>query len=176
MVLAYLLVVTGAAAARRAAPGITAGLGFSLFDLLFLQPYHHVIVDDLRTTYRWQFTCWSRSSSAFWSPPASAAGPRPNAASARPGCCSELSTSLVTHGSPRGHPARVVRTVRSLFDLAGCAIVLPSGSGSGLHLAAVDGQVPGEHDERVPMRSGGQALGRWWWAGGPGSSGFGEPE
>ena len=55
--------------------------------------------------------------------------------------------------------------------------MLPSGGGSGLHLAAVDGQVPGEHDERVPMRSGGQVVGALVVvAGGPGSSGFGEPE
>ena len=47
VVLAYLLVVTGAAAAGGLGPGITAaGLGFLSFDLLFLQPYHHVIVDD----------------------------------------------------------------------------------------------------------------------------------
>ena len=45
VVLAYLLVVTAAAAAGGS--GITAaGLGFLAFDLLFLQPYHHVIVDD----------------------------------------------------------------------------------------------------------------------------------
>src|SRR5215216_7979868 len=47
VVLAYLLVVTAAAAAGGLGPGITAaGLGFLCFDLLFLQPYHHIIVDD----------------------------------------------------------------------------------------------------------------------------------
>ena len=47
VVLAYLLVVTAAAAAGGLGPGITAaGLGFLAFDVLFLQPYHHIIVDD----------------------------------------------------------------------------------------------------------------------------------
>src|SRR5215213_9978647 len=47
VVLAYLLVVTAAAAAGGLGPGITAaGLGFLCFDVLFLQPYHHILVDD----------------------------------------------------------------------------------------------------------------------------------
>src|SRR5215208_4153046 len=47
VVLAYLLVVTAAAAAGGLGPGITAAvLGFLAFDVLFLQPYHHVFVDD----------------------------------------------------------------------------------------------------------------------------------
>ncbi len=37
----------------------------------------------------------------------------------------ELSSSLVAHGNLEDTLASVVRTVRSLFDLAGCAIVLP---------------------------------------------------
>src|SRR4030095_10145306 len=47
VVLAYLLVVTAAAAAGGLGRGIpAAGLGFLAFDFLFLQPYHHIIVDD----------------------------------------------------------------------------------------------------------------------------------
>ena len=66
----------------------------------------------------------------------------------------DLSTSLVAHGSLDDTLQGVVRTVRSLFDLAGCAIVLPSGDG--LRLAAVDGEVPGDLDERfVGVRDGG---------------------
>jgi Domain of unknown function (DUF4118) len=119
VVLAYLLVVTGAAAAGGLGPGITAaGLGFLAFD---------------------------------------------------------LSTSLVAHGSLEGTLRGVVGTVRSLLDLAGCAIMLTSGDS--LHLAAVDGQVPGDQDERVPMRSGEHVVGALVVvAGGPGSSEFGEAE
>ena len=46
----------------------------------------------------------------------------------------DLSTSLVAHGSLTDTLRGVVRTVRSLFDLAGCAIVLPAGDG--IRLAA----------------------------------------
>src|SRR4029450_14086641 len=113
----------------------------------------------------------------------------------------DLSTSLVAHGSLTDTLDGVVRTVRSLFDLAGCAIVLPAGDG--VRLAAVDGQVPDDLDERfvgvrparssvqiqgpadlepgqaltVPMRSGEHVVGALVGvAGGPGSSGFGGGE
>jgi two-component system sensor histidine kinase KdpD len=91
----------------------------------------------------------------------------------------ELSTSLVSHGSLDGTLRGVVSTVRSLFDLAGCAIVLPSDDG--IHLAAVDGQVPDDLEQgralTVPMRSGEHVVGGLVVvAGGPGSSGFGEAE
>src|SRR4029453_914999 len=113
----------------------------------------------------------------------------------------DLSTSLVAHGSLTDTLDGVVRTVRSLFDLAGCAIVLPAGGG--IRLAAVDGQVPDDLDERfvgvrparssvqiqgpadlepgqaltVPMRSGEHVVGALVVvAGGPGSSGLGEAE
>jgi two-component system sensor histidine kinase KdpD len=117
----------------------------------------------------------------------------------------DLSTSLVAHGSLDDTLRGVVGTVRSLFDLAGCAIVLPADDGDGIRLAAVDGQVPDDLDERfagvrtdqtgvqlrgpvgadlepgraltVPMRSGNNAVGALVVvAGGPGSSGFGEAE
>jgi K+-sensing histidine kinase KdpD len=119
VVLAYLLVVTGAAAAGGLGPGITAaGLGFLAFDL--------------------------------W-------------------------TSLVAHGSLEGTLRGVVGTVRSLLDLAGCAIVLTSGDS--LHLAAVDGQVPGRPGRARPdaqRRARGRSV--VVVAGGPGSSEFGEAE
>jgi two-component system sensor histidine kinase KdpD len=87
----------------------------------------------------------------------------------------DLSTSLVAHGSLPDTLRGVVSTVRSLFDLAGCAILLPSGDGEAL--AAVDGKVPGDGDERLPMRSGDAVVGALVVvAGGPGSSGFGEAE
>jgi two-component system, OmpR family, sensor histidine kinase KdpD len=92
----------------------------------------------------------------------------------------DLSSSLVAHGSLTDTLRGVVSTVRSLFDLAGCAIVLPDGDG--VRLAAADGQVPDDLDRdpqalTVPMRSGEHVVGALVVvAGGPGSSGFGEAE
>jgi two-component system sensor histidine kinase KdpD len=86
----------------------------------------------------------------------------------------DLSSSLVAHGSLDDTLRGVVGTVRSLFDLAGCAIVLPAGGE--VRVAAADGQPPGLEDERVPMRSGGQEVGALVVVAGPGSPGLGEAE
>jgi two-component system sensor histidine kinase KdpD len=86
----------------------------------------------------------------------------------------DLSSSLVAHGSLDDTLREVVRTVRSLFDLPGCAIVLAAGDGD--RLAAVDGRPPGDGDERVPMRSGGQDVGALVVAAGDAGSGLGEAE
>ena len=176
VVLAYLLVVTGAAAAGGLGPGITAaGLGFLAFDLLFLQPYHHVIVDDAQDYLSLAVYLLVAVVVSLLV----AASERRRAQAERrereTRMLFDLSTSLVAHGSLEDTLRGVVGTVRSLFDLAGCAIVLTSGDS--LHLAAVDGQVPGDQDERVPMRSGEHVVGALVVvAGGPGSSEFGEAE
>ncbi len=109
----------------------------------------------------------------------------------------ELSSSLVAHGSLEDTLASVVRTVRSLFDLAGCAIVLPEGDDGKVRVAASDGQVPqalaanltvqvhgagtGELQPgqalTVPLRAGAEPVGALVViAGGPGSQVFGEAE
>jgi two-component system sensor histidine kinase KdpD len=176
VVLAYLLVVTGAAAAGGLGPGITAaGLGFLAFDLLFLQPYHHVIVDDPQDYLSLAVYLLVALVVSLLV----AASERRRAQAERrereTRMLFDLSTSLVAHGSLEDTLRGVVGTVRSLFDLAGCAIVLTAGDG--LHLAAVDGQVPGDQDERVPMRSGEHVVGSLVVvAGGPGSAEFGEAE
>jgi two-component system, OmpR family, sensor histidine kinase KdpD len=178
VVLAYLLVVTGAAAAGGLGPGITAaGLGFLAFDLLFLRPYHHVIVDDPQDYLSLGVYLLVAVVISLLVASTERRRAQAERRERETRMLFELSTSLVTHGSLEDTLRGVVRTVRSLFDLAGCAIVLPSGDGDGFRLAAVDGEVPGEHDERVPMRSGGQVVGALVVvAGGPGSSGFGEAE
>jgi two-component system sensor histidine kinase KdpD len=178
VVLAYLLVVTGAAAAGGLGPGITAaGLGFLAFDLLFLRPYHHVIVDDPQDYLSLGVYLLVAVVISLLVASTERRRAQAERRERETRMLFELSTSLVAHGSLEDTLRGVVRTVRSLFDLAGCAIVLPSGDGDGFHLAAVDGEVPGEHDERVPMRSGGQVVGALVVvAGGPGSSGFGEAE
>jgi two-component system, OmpR family, sensor histidine kinase KdpD len=177
VVLAYLLVVTAAAAAGGLGPGITAaGLGFLAFDLLFLQPYHHIIVDDPQDYLSLAVYLLVAAVVSLLV----AASERRRAQAERrereTRMLFDLSTSLVAHGSLDDTLRGVVGTVRSLFDLAGCAIVLPSGDG--IRLAAVDGQVPDDLNElTIPMRSGEHVVGALVVvAGGPGSSGFGEAE
>jgi two-component system, OmpR family, sensor histidine kinase KdpD len=204
VVLAYLLVVTAAAAAGGLGPGITAAaLGFLCFDVLFLQPYHHIIVADPQD---WLSLGVYLLVAVIVSLLVASSEHRRAQAERRERetrMLFDLSTSLVAHGSLTDTLEGVVRTVRSLFDLAGCAIVLPAGDG--IRLAAVDGEVPADLDERfaavppaqpsvqiqgpagadlepgqaltVPMRGGEHAVGALVVvAGGPGSSGFGDAE
>jgi two-component system sensor histidine kinase KdpD len=202
VVLTYLLVVTAAAAAGGLGPGITAAaLGFLAFDLLFLQPYHHVIVDDPQDYLSLAVYLLVAVVVSLLVASAERRRAQAERRERETRMLFDLSTSLVAHGSLEDTLQGVVRTVRSLFDLAGCAIVLPSGDG--LRLAAVDGEVPDDLDERfagaaltsvqvrgpagadlepgraltVPMRSGEHVVGALVVvAGGPGSSGFGEAE
>ena len=204
VVLAYLLVVTAAAAAGGLGPGITAAaLGFLAFDLLFLQPYHHIIVDDPQDYLSLAVYLLVAVVVSLLVATSERRRAQAERRERETRMLFDLSTSLVAHGSLEDTLRAVVRTVRSLFELAGCAIVLPSGDG--VHLAAVDGQVPGDLDDRfvgvrggqtsiqvrgpagadlepgraltVPMRSGQSVVGALVVvAGGPGSPGFGEAE
>jgi two-component system, OmpR family, sensor histidine kinase KdpD len=204
VVLAYLLVVTAAAAAGGLGPGITAAaLGFLAFDLLFLQPYHHIIVDDPQDYLSLAVYLLVAVVVSLLVATSEHRRAQAERRERETRMLFDLSTSLVAHGSLEDTLRGVVRTVRSLFDLAGCAIVLPSGDG--LHLAAVDGEVPGDLDDRfvgvrggqasiqlrgpagadlepgraltVPLRSGASVVGALVVvAGGPDSSGFGEAE
>jgi two-component system sensor histidine kinase KdpD len=202
VVLAYLLVVTASAAAGGLGPGIlAAALGFLAFDFLFLPPYHTFIVNDgqdylslgvylliavvvsllVSTSERRRIQAERRERETRM--------------------LFDLSSSLVAHGSLEDTLQSVVRTVRSLFGLAGCAIVLPKGDG--VRVAASDGEVPDDLGERfataaqisvqvggpvggdlepgmaltVPMRSGENVVGALVVvAGDADSAGFGEPE
>jgi two-component system, OmpR family, sensor histidine kinase KdpD len=176
VVLSYLLVVTAAAAAGGLGPGITAaGLGFLAFDLLFLQPYHHVIVDDPQDYLSLGVYLLVAVVVSLLVATSEHRRAQAERRERETRMLFDLSTSLVAHGSREETLQAVVRTVRSLFDLAGCAILLPSDDGP--QLAAVDGQVPGGSDERVPMRSGDLVVGALVVvAGGPGSAEFGEAE
>jgi two-component system sensor histidine kinase KdpD len=204
VVLAYLLVVTAAAAAGGLGPGITAAaLGFLAFDLLFLQPYHHIIVDDPQDYLSLAVYLLVAVVVSLLVATSERRRAQAERRERETRILFDLSTSLVAHGSLDDTLRGVVGTVRSLFDLAGCAIVLPSGDG--IRLAAVDGQVPDDLDERfvgvrsaqtavqlrgpveadlepgraltVPMRSGEHVVGALVVvAGGPDSSGFGEAE
>jgi two-component system sensor histidine kinase KdpD len=185
VVLAYLLVVTAAAAAGGLGPGITAaGLGFLAFDLLFLQPYHHIIVDDPQDYLSLAVYLLVAVVVSLLVATSERRRAQAERRERETRMLFDLSTSLVAHGSLEDTLQGVVGTVRSLFDLAGCAIALPSEGGP--RLAAVDGQVPdgpdGAHLEpdralTVPMRSGEHVVGALVVVtGGPGTSGFGEAE
>jgi two-component system sensor histidine kinase KdpD len=203
VVLAYLLVVTAAAAAGGLGPGITAaGLGFLCFDVLFLQPYHHIIVGDPQDYLSLGVYLLLAVVVSLLVATSERRRAQAERRERETRMLFDLSTSLVAHGSLEDTLRGVVQTVRSLFDLAGCAIVLPSDDG--FRLAAVDGAVPADLDERfatalaqtsvqlrspagadlepgraltVPMHSGERVVGALVVvAGGPGSSGFGEAE
>ena len=141
--LTYLLVVVAAAANGGLWPGVTAaGLGFVAFDLLFLPPYGHLkvhnqqdyvslavyllialvvsVLVDARERRRAQAERREHETRTLY----------------------ELSNSLLGHDSLQATLQRVAATVRSLFDLAGCAIVLPSDSSPGVVVAASDGRIP----------------------------------
>jgi two-component system sensor histidine kinase KdpD len=203
VVLAYLLVVTASAAAGGLGPGITAAaLGFLAFDVLFLPPYNTLTVTDPQdylSLFVYLLIAMVVSLLVGTSERRRTQAERREQETRM---LFELSSSLVAHGSLEDTLRSVVRTVRSLFDLAGCAIVLPRGDG--IRLAASDGEVPDDLAERfattaaqtsvqvrgpsgrdlepgaaltVPLRSGSTVVGALVVvAGGPGSSGFGEPE
>jgi two-component system sensor histidine kinase KdpD len=141
--LTYLLVVVAAAANGGLWPGVSAaGLGFVAFDLLFLPPYGHLkvhnqqdyvslavyllialvvsVLVDARERRRAQAERREHETRTLY----------------------ELSNSLLGHDSLQATLQRVAATVRSLFDLAGCAIVLTSDSALGVVVAARDGQLP----------------------------------
>jgi two-component system sensor histidine kinase KdpD len=202
VVLAYLLVVTASAAAGGLGPGVTAAaLGFLAFDVLFLPPYNTLVVTDLQDYLSLGVYLLVAMVVSLLVGISERRRMQAERREQETRMLFDLSTSLVTHGSLEDTLNSVVRTVRALFDLAGCAIVLPSGDG--IRLAAADGEVPDDLGERfataaqtlvqvhgpiggdlepgmaltVPMRSGATVVGVLVVvAGGPGSSGFGEPE
>jgi two-component system sensor histidine kinase KdpD len=203
VVLAYLLVVTAAAATGGLGPGVTAAaLGFLAFDFLFLPPYHTFIVDDEQDYLSLFVYLLVAVVVSLLVGTSERRRMRAERREQETRMLFDLSSSLVAHGSLEDTLQSVVRTVRSLFGLAGCAIVLPRGDG--IRVAASDGGVPDDLAERfataaaqtsvqvrgpiggdlepgmaltVPMRSGETVVGALVVvAGGPGSSGFGEPE
>jgi two-component system, OmpR family, sensor histidine kinase KdpD len=203
VVLAYLLVVTASAAAGGLGPGITAAaLGFLAFNFLFLPPYNTLIVTDPQDFVSLLVYLLIAVVVSLLVGTSERRRTQAERREQETRLLFDLSSSLVAHGSLEDTLRSVVRTVRALFDLAGCAIVLPGGDG--IRLAASDGEVPDDLDRRfataaaqtpvqvrgpsgrdlepgtaltVPMRSGETVVGALVVvAGGPGSSGFGEPE
>jgi two-component system sensor histidine kinase KdpD len=202
VVLAFLLVVTASAATGGLGPGIAAAaLGFLAFDFLFLPPYNTLIVSEPQDYLSLGVYLLIAVVVSLLVGTSERRRMQAERRERETRMLFDLSTSLVAHGSLEDTLHSVVRTVRALFDLAGCAIVLPAGDG--IRLAASDGEVPDDLGERfataaqtsvqvhgpvggdlepgmaltVPMRSGQTVVGALVVvAGGPGSSGFGEPE
>src|SRR5262245_8093630 len=153
VVLGFLIVVVVAASTGGLGPGLAAAaLGFLAFDVLFLPPYNTLIVTDLQD-YLSLAVYLVTAVLVSWV--VGALGRRREQAERRERearTLYELSTSLVAHGSLDETLASVVRTVRSLFGLAGCAIVLADGDGA--RVAAIDGTVPPEIRERLVPHEG----------------------
>jgi two-component system sensor histidine kinase KdpD len=142
--LAYLLVVLATAANGGLGPGVAASaLGSLAFDLLFLPPYGHLKVDGQQD----YVSLGVYLSVALVVSLLVGARERRKAEAERredeTRTLYELSASLLGHDDLRATLLRVACTVRSLFDLDGCAIlVLADADGGGFRLAASDGRVP----------------------------------
>jgi two-component system sensor histidine kinase KdpD len=142
VVLVYLIVVVTAAAVGGRGPGVVAAvLGFLAFDLLFIPPYYHLVAHDKQNylslgVYLLIALVVSALVAAREQRRIQAERREQEAQTLY-----ELSSSLVTQGGLGQMLASVARTVRALFDLAGCAIVLRAEDGSA-RIAAADGDVP----------------------------------
>jgi two-component system sensor histidine kinase KdpD len=150
LVLAFLLVVVGAAANGGLGPGATAAaLGFLAFDFLFIPPYYTFVVAD-RQDYL-SLAAYLLVAVVISALVGELARRRRQAEQRERETRTlyELSSSLVAQGSLDEVLASVTRTVRGLFDLAGCAILLPDPEqeqGRGVRVAAAAGQVPADLD------------------------------
>jgi two-component system sensor histidine kinase KdpD len=194
VVLGFLAVVFGAAAAGGLGPGLTAcGLGFLAFEVLFLPPYDTFHVAEPQD---WVSLGVYVAVAIAVSALVELIRRRQGEAERREQQARvlyELSSSLVAHGGLDDTLQSMAATVRSLFELAGCAVVL--GEGDELRVAARAGDIgelegtvpvtvrgpdaglgPGQ-TLTVPMRGAEGPVGALVVvAGGPGSLVFGEPE
>jgi two-component system sensor histidine kinase KdpD len=162
VVLVFLVPVVAAAANGGLGPGATAaGLGFLAFDLLFLPPYGHLKVHDQQDYVSLAvYLLIALVVSALVS-----TRERRQAEAERRERESrtlyELSSRLLVHDSLQATLEQVATTVRSLFDLAGCAILLASADGR-QRTVAVDGDVaedPARRRLTVPLRTSGGPVG-----------------
>jgi len=142
VVLAFLMVVVAAAATGGFAPGLLAtALGFLAFDLLFIPPYR-----TLRVAHRDAYVSLAAYLlvTVVVSTLVAAREQRRREAEQREQQARTLYTlsqSLVVSGDLDATLAGVARTVRALFQLAGCAIAVTESPGT-IRLAASDGTLP----------------------------------
>jgi two-component system, OmpR family, sensor histidine kinase KdpD len=162
VVLVFLVLVVAAAANGGLGPGATAaGLGFLAFDLLFLPPYGHLKVHDQQDYVSLAvYLLIALVVSALVS-----TRERRQAEAERrereTRTLYELSSRLLVHDSLQATLEQVASTVRSLFDLAGGAILL-AGSDGRQRTVAVDGDVADDPARRrltVLLRTAGGPVG-----------------
>jgi two-component system, OmpR family, sensor histidine kinase KdpD len=196
VVLTFLLVVVAAAATGGLGPGaVAAAAGFLAFDILFLPPYRTLVVNDRQDYVSLAVYLLIAIVVSYLVGALERRRAQAERREHETRTLYELSTSLVAHGSLDDTLASVVRTVRSLFNLAGCSIVLPDGDG--VRVAASDGETPSGLQRilaptagtgiggqlqpgqalTVPLRAGAEPVGALVVvAGGPGAPSFGEAE
>jgi two-component system, OmpR family, sensor histidine kinase KdpD len=196
VVLSFLLVVVASAAVGGLGPGaVAAVLGFLAFDILFLPPYRTLVVSDRQDYLSLAVYLLTAFVVSYLVEALERRRVQAERREQETRTLYELSTSLVAHGSLDDTLSSVVRTVRSLFNLAGCAIALPAGDG--VRIAARDGEIPADLERMlapitgtglggrlqpgqaltVPLRAGGEPVGALVVvAGGPDSPSFGEAE
>jgi len=130
VVLAFLAVVFASAAVGGLGPGLLAcGLGFLAFDVLFLPPYNELRVhdpQDLVSLVVYVAVALAVSTLVELIRRRQEEAERRERESR---VLYELSSSLVARGGLGETLDSVVRTVRSLFELAGCAVVLADQAG-----------------------------------------------
>jgi two-component system, OmpR family, sensor histidine kinase KdpD len=142
VVLVFLVVVVAAAANGGLGPGATAaGLGFLAFDLLFLPPYGHLKVHDRQDYVSlavYLLIALVVSALVGTRERRQAQAERRERETRT---LYELSSGLLVHDSLQATLGRVAATVRALFELDGCAVLLGEQDGRA-GPAAVDGDVP----------------------------------
>jgi two-component system, OmpR family, sensor histidine kinase KdpD len=178
VVLVFLVVVVAAAANGGLGPGATAAaLGFLAFDLLFLPPYGHLKVHDQEdyvslTVYLLIALVVSVLVSTRERRQALAERRERETRTLY-----ELSSRLL-HDGLQATLDQVARTLRSLFDLAGCAVLL-AGEDGRQRPVAVDGDAGEDAAARglvVPLRASGGPVGAIVLVAGDGPPRLGEQE
>jgi two-component system sensor histidine kinase KdpD len=162
VVLVFLVVVVAAAANGGLGPGATAaGLGFLAFDLLFLPPYGHLKVHDQQDYVSLAVYLLIALVVSVLVSTRERRQAEAERRERETRTLYELSSRLLVHDSLQATLEQVATTVRSLFDLAGCAILLAGADGR-QRTVAVDGDVA-DHSARqrltVPLRSSGGPVG-----------------
>jgi two-component system, OmpR family, sensor histidine kinase KdpD len=162
VVLVYLVVVVAAAANGGLGPGATAaGLGFLAFDLLFLPPYGHVKVHDRQDYLSLAVYLLIALVTSVLVSTRERRQAQAERRERETRTLYELSSRLLVHDSLEATLEQVAATVRSLFGLEGCAVLL-AGEDGRQRRVAVDGEVGEEPARRgltVPLRTAGGPVG-----------------
>jgi two-component system sensor histidine kinase KdpD len=142
VVLVFLVVVVAAAANGGLGPGTAAAvLGFLAFDLLFLPPYGHLKVHDRQDYVSLAVYLLIALVVSVLVSTRERRQAQAERRERETRTLYELSSGLLVHDSLRNTLGRVAATVRSLFELDGCAVLLRERDGR-VGLAAADGEVP----------------------------------